>query len=514
MRRHPASVRLPQGAPGRDAAGVRRALALFALLLPLLVVAGACGNDRLRRAGEQVEVASGTPTVGTGLPGVDRADGGDGGTIFGSAAPYQVDSFDQQQVQKVDILWVIDNSFSMQAKQDRVKANFVSFMQFLTDQQIDYHLGVVTTDTYSGKESGRLVNNAALAKPWIDLAAGNPQVAFVANASVGTGGTSDEKPLFAAMQALTPPLSPATPKLPDAGAANCAGLADGGIECFLRPEAPLYTIIVSDEEDSSCAPINSANEGCDNAAATLSGYGSIEYWSRFFSGIKGLGGTSRVAAIVANDSSAHDCAATFGRWCDRYGANTKCTGAQPDCHLGTNAANPCCAALRACSADLQEKAQYCFLNLTPASGPTTSYSIGGSWTGCVANAADGGIDFTAYTADRTARVAEATGGIATSICQTDYTPALAKLGLQASGLRSDFPLSRAPIPSSVAVLVNGVQVAQGATTWSYVGCESPPPPGPSPHPPANVVRFESPPAAGAKVAVSYNVNVRGLGACP
>jgi hypothetical protein len=29
-----------------------------------------------------------------------------------------------------------------------------------------------------------------------------------------------------------------------------------------------------------------------------------------------------------------------------------------------------------------------------------------------------------------------------------------------------------------------------------------------------VVRFSTPPPAGSKVVVSYNVNVRGLGACP
>jgi hypothetical protein len=107
-------------------------------------------------------------------------------------------------------------------------------------------------------------------------------------------------------------------------------------------------------------------------------------------------------------------------------------------------------------------------------------------------------------------VAQATGGIATSICDQDYTPALAKLGLQASGLRSDFPLSRAPIATSISVQLTppaGQSVLLG-TGWSYVGCEN--------RAPVNVIRFTDAarPAAGSKIAVSYDVNVRGLGTCP
>ena len=501
-----------------------RRLAPLLVLLPLAAaMAGACGNDKLRRAGEQVQAVSGNPAVGQGLPGVDRLDGGADAGVFGSAAPFQVDSFEQQQVSKVDILWVIDNSFSMQAKQDRVKANFVSFTKFLTEQHIDYHLGVVTSDVYDPKQSGRLVNFAGLPRPWIDADAGDPQVAFIQNASVGTGGSGDERPLMAGMLALTAPLSPATPDSPDAGAANCANKSGGGFECFLRPDAPLYTIIVSDEEDTSCAPVNNQQEGCDNAAANLTGYGSIEYWSRFYAGVKGAGGTSRVAAIVANENTAHDCATVFAHVCDARQVATQCTGAVPNCNLGQNSTNPCCQALRLCHNDLAEKAQYCTLTNVLQTFPDGGigggvapyFRIGGSFNGCVAtDPFDGGVDFTAWSATRSAAVATNTGGVATSICESNYTPALARLGLQAAGLRSDFPLSRAPIPSSLVVQVAGVTVPHGPAAWEFVGCEVPPPAGPLPHPPANVIRFASPPPAGAKVTASYNVNVRGLGACP
>ena len=53
---------------------VAPALAVLALAA-MAIVSAACGNDRLRQAGEQVEAVSGNPGVGQGLPGVDRADG-------------------------------------------------------------------------------------------------------------------------------------------------------------------------------------------------------------------------------------------------------------------------------------------------------------------------------------------------------------------------------------------------------------------------------------------------------
>ena len=68
-----------------------------------LGVALACGSDHVRRAAEEVQVVGGTPTVGTGLPDVSRGDGGPDAS-FGPSAPFQVDIFEQKQVQPVDIL--------------------------------------------------------------------------------------------------------------------------------------------------------------------------------------------------------------------------------------------------------------------------------------------------------------------------------------------------------------------------------------------------------------------------
>lgn len=469
----------------------------------LIVVAIGCGNDRVRAASEEVQVVGGTPTVGEGLPGVERGDGGLDAS-FGPAAPFQVDTFDQQQVQKVDILWVVDNSSSMQAKQDRLKANLNNFVQFLQAQQVDYHLGVVSTDTFDPKQSGRLQNGAGLAQPWINSDAGTSATGwFVQNVALGELGSGDEKGLLGGMLALTPPLSPPVASAnPDAGAANCARLPNGSVDCFVRPGAALYTIIISDEEDSSCSPIQSSGlmsgEGCtDSDIQTGHGYGSTDYWSRFFSGAKD-GGVSRIATIVATDSTTRNCAAEFNRFCDA--ALAKCAGNTLDCHA--NATGACCSAIYQCDRDLFAKAQRCHVQPTPATGATTGYAITGQWNGCKSPASDGGVDFTAIYAPRYTSVARQTGGIASSICDQDYTPALGKLGLQASGLRSDFPLSRAPIGGSVTVTLSPAS----ALAWSYVKCDNT-------GAPLNVVRFASPPPAGTNVKVGYDVDVHGV-KCP
>ena len=490
---------------------MKRALAVACLLC-------ACGNDRLRRAAEAVEVVGGTPAVDTGLPGVDRADAGT--NVYGPAAPYQVDSFTQQQISKVDILWIIDDSPSMGPKQDRLKTNAQNFIQFLVAQQVDYHLGVTTTDTFNPLESGRLVNNANQPQPWVSSADGlNAQGYFVKNAAVGERGSGDEKGLLGGMFALTAPLSPAVPA---SSAGNCVARAGGTAECFLRPDAALYTILISDEEDSSCSPGKpypdpAATEGCyEDAirAAGPSGYGSIDYWSRFYRGLKGLTGTSRFAAITGVDSTQFACADEFKGFCDATVLPACGDGtSHPDCSSNFVPGDTCCKAVYQCHNDLFYKSQWCSVSGVGDGANHEAppyYSIAGNWQGCESSHLDKVnnqkvIDFVAYYAPRYAAVATNTGGIATSICQDDYTPALSKLGLQASGLRSDFPLSRAPIPGTITVLVDG-QI-QPPSNWSYVGCEN--------HVAVNVIRFtdSARPKANQKIAASYDVNVRGL-TCP
>lgn len=278
--------------PQRLESATRLRTALLApvarILVGVLAAAGGsagCGGDQLQQVAEGYELVGGQPSVDPSRPSIDRAPVAARPGDFASSVPVQVDAFVQKQVQKVDILWIIDNSGSMAPKQQRVRQNFEAFMRKLAESSVDYHIGVVTTDTMNPLESGRLQKkNATLAQPWIDRTcqppACDPVAVFGQISSVGIRGSWDEKGLLAATMALSPPLT--SPGGPNAG--------------FVRDDAALFIILLSDEEDSSCQPVQPFG-GCVEPMQ----FGATDYFSRWLEGLKGFGRTELVTmgAIVA-----------------------------------------------------------------------------------------------------------------------------------------------------------------------------------------------------------------------
>src|SRR5688572_20932239 len=49
---------------------------------------------------------------------------------------------------KIDVLWVVDNSGSMQSSQADLKANMQSFTQEFWKKNIDFRMAVITTEAY------------------------------------------------------------------------------------------------------------------------------------------------------------------------------------------------------------------------------------------------------------------------------------------------------------------------------------------------------------------------------
>ncbi len=146
--------------------------------------------------------------------------------------PRQVDRFEQLGRPEVDVLWVIDDSGSMSEEQASLAANFQAFIEFAEAQGLDYHLAVTTTDV-SGGERGRFVPLGVGTRVVTPATQPSPVAAFVRNARVGTSGSGTERGLEAAYLALSNPLI----------AGHNAG--------FLRPNATLSVVVVSDENDSS-----------------------------------------------------------------------------------------------------------------------------------------------------------------------------------------------------------------------------------------------------------------------
>ncbi|RME19690.1 MAG: hypothetical protein D6806_17855 [Deltaproteobacteria bacterium] len=172
----------------------------------------------------------------------------------------RVDVFEQASVPVLDVLWVVDNSASMQDEQQALAENFQSFFSYLEETGADYHIGVTSTDIYNPEHQGRLLGSPpVITKDTADAAA-----AFASNVNVGTEGKGDEQGLACALLALTEPL------------------ASGANAGFLREEAYLFIVFVSDEDDRS--------------------FGPTEYYVRRFEQIKGIGndGMVTVAAVVGD----------------------------------------------------------------------------------------------------------------------------------------------------------------------------------------------------------------------
>src|SRR5687768_11484765 len=132
--------------------------------------------------------------------------------------------FQGGQAPPVDVLWIVDNSGSMQQEQTKLGNNFGSFIQYFTSLQLDFNMAVITSDVEVGTK-GQFVG------PVMNASTPNLTQAFLNQVNVGTGGSGQERGLEAARLALSEP--------------NLSGPNAG----FLRSNAILAIIVVTDEED-------------------------------------------------------------------------------------------------------------------------------------------------------------------------------------------------------------------------------------------------------------------------
>jgi hypothetical protein len=144
----------------------------------------------------------------------------------------EVEVFHQEPPEAVDILMVVDNSCSMEPYQSNLGQHFDQFVQYFIGADVDYQIGVVTTDVTDSGQSGRIQGEI------ITPATNNPAGAFNDIVNVGVTGSPWESGLEAAYMALTSPLINS----------HNAG--------FLREDASLSLIFVSDEQDGSPRIVN------------------------------------------------------------------------------------------------------------------------------------------------------------------------------------------------------------------------------------------------------------------
>lgn len=141
------------------------------------------------------------------------------------------DTFTQgQQVGGVaDLLFIVDDSGSMSDDQTKLANSFSTFINWITGAMVQFHIAISTTDTSATGEQGAFVGTPKV----IDNNTPNVISAFQSNVQVGDTGSGSELGLEGSRLALSEP--------------NLSGVNAG----FLRAEARLYIVYVSDEEDQS-----------------------------------------------------------------------------------------------------------------------------------------------------------------------------------------------------------------------------------------------------------------------
>lgn len=146
--------------------------------------------------------------------------------------PVQTDRIVQVQQPQVDVLFIVDNSCSMFEFQQELGNNFPGFMEYFTDSGLDYHIGVISTDMNDPSNGqGKLRNIGGQA--YIDEDTNDPLSVFSLMANMGTTGFYDEKGRAAAWTMVE--LKREIPRN----------------EGFIRDDAAMHFVFISDEEDQS-----------------------------------------------------------------------------------------------------------------------------------------------------------------------------------------------------------------------------------------------------------------------
>lgn len=206
----------------------------------------------------------------------------------------RVDAYTQQAASKIDVLWVVDNSESMAPRQDNLARNFSSFIDQFTRSSIDFRIAVTNTDIFING-GGDFYGTPSVITPQT----ANVVQAFSNNIKVGIKGSSAESGLEAGRRAIEKRRAANTEAIEQCKRACGTNKPACVTQCdqkkdfiFLRPDAYLYLVFVTDEEDESEE--------------------DVRFYYRYYETVKGIGNDGMVttAAILGPEGNA--CRATPG----------------------------------------------------------------------------------------------------------------------------------------------------------------------------------------------------------
>lgn len=176
----------------------------------------------------------------------------------GQKTDYGVQASQSIDFTNLDLLFVVDNSGSMAEEQANLARSFDSFIGQFADRNLNFHIGIISTDTtptsLSGWWTGTRSIGGGCAPAYQGIFNGGPSTLltknssytfltplipgyvdqFKSNVQLGTCGSGAESGVLSAYNFLAP-----------------ANLASGGYnEGFVRPDGYLDVIFISDEDES------------------------------------------------------------------------------------------------------------------------------------------------------------------------------------------------------------------------------------------------------------------------
>jgi hypothetical protein len=259
----------------------------------------ACGGSSPREGFDDTQGAgngSGTGPGGTGSIG----------------GPQAGENPKADECQKMDIVFVVDDSGSMKEEQSNLAANFPKFVKVLdgfktkSGSTLDWRIAVTTTGrdikynieipgfgSLPQNETGdngafRNKKECGATKRWVDKSDANATSTFSCLAEAGTGGASIEMPLYALKLALND------------------RMADGTNAGFLRADALLAVVVLTDEDDCSREDNNFTIQN-DNCATMQNVKPVSDYAAMLDTAAKGPGRWA--TAVIAGEKS---CTSSFG----------------------------------------------------------------------------------------------------------------------------------------------------------------------------------------------------------
>ena len=193
-----------------------------------------------------------------------------------------------RQCEKMDIVFIVDNSGSMEEEQQNLATNFPLFAEKIRNYTVNVGFGSFPQSEQG--ENGEFQNNCNNTARWLDKSSPNFDATMACRANVGTTGSGIEMPMLMTKWALA------------------ERVQDGTNAGFIREDALLAVVMLTDEDDSSTTEDGFTMDSTGTTPINFSGHDL----ATFLDQAKG-NRTRWAAGVIAGEGN---CSSGFGNAAD------------------------------------------------------------------------------------------------------------------------------------------------------------------------------------------------------